>query len=165
MTTYSFTTVWYVDAPIDRVWNVIQDSKNWPSWWKHVKKVEELAPGDANGIGSMQHHEWSTALPYRLVFDIRTTKVEPPHTLEAESKGELEGTGRWSLSQEGPVTVVRYDWNVRTTKAWMNLLAPLARPLFAWNHRVVMEEGGESLARLLGARLVKPSVHTINVSA
>jgi hypothetical protein len=36
----------------------------------------------------------------------------------------------------------------------MNLLAPLARPVFAWNHDVVMRWGGEGLARLLGTRLV-----------
>ena len=41
-------------------------------------------------------------------------------------------------------------WNVRTTKPWMNLLAPLARPLFKWNHDVVMGWGAEGLARKLG---------------
>ena len=37
----------------------------------------------------------------------------------------------------------------------MNLLAPLARPIFEWNHDVVMRRGAEGLARLLGARLVR----------
>ena len=32
--------------------------------------------------------------------------------------------------------------------------APLLRPVFAWNHDIVMRQGGEGLARLLGARLV-----------
>jgi hypothetical protein len=36
----------------------------------------------------------------------------------------------------------------------MNLLAPLARPLFEHNHNVVMRWGGEGLARRLGARLL-----------
>jgi hypothetical protein len=36
----------------------------------------------------------------------------------------------------------------------MNVLAPVARPLFAWNHDHVMRSGGEGLARLLGARLL-----------
>ena len=39
----------------------------------------------------------------------------------------------------------------------MNLLAPLGRPIFAWNHDWVMKHGGEGLARLLGARLVVAS--------
>ncbi|HLE64007.1 MAG TPA: hypothetical protein VI750_12735 [Pyrinomonadaceae bacterium] len=39
-----------------------------------------------------------------------------------------------------------------TTKAWMNLLAPLARPLFSWNHDVVMGWGGEGLKKQLGLK-------------
>ena len=30
-------------------------------------------------------------------------------------------------------THVRYDWMVEVTKPWVRLIAPLARPLFAWN--------------------------------
>ena len=47
-----------------------------------------------------------------------------------------------------------YDWNVRTTKAWMNLFAPVARPIFRANHDWVMRNGGKGLAKLLGARLL-----------
>jgi hypothetical protein len=36
----------------------------------------------------------------------------------------------------------------------MNLVAPLAAPVFRWNHNVVMHQGGEGLAVLLGARLL-----------
>ena len=103
---------------------------------------------------------WKTALTYKLVFDLRTTRIEKPQVLEAASGGELSGTGRWQLTPQASVTVVRYDWKVSTTKAWMNRLAPLARPLFAWNHKVVMQEGGEALARYLGARLLQASHST-----
>jgi hypothetical protein len=43
----------------------------------------------------------------------------------------------------------RYDWNVETTKAWINYLAPIARPVFKWNHDVVMGWGAEGLAKKL----------------
>ena len=36
----------------------------------------------------------------------------------------------------------------------MNLLAPIARPIFTWNSKGVMLQAGGGLARLLGARLV-----------
>jgi len=38
-------------------------------------------------------------------------------------------------------------------KRWMNLLAPLLAPVFAWNHDQVMAEGGRGLARHLGVTL------------
>ena len=44
---------------------------------------------------------------------------------------------------------------MRTTKPWMNLVAPVARPLFAWNSKGVMLEAGAGLARFLEAPLVK----------
>jgi len=33
----------------------------------------------------------------------------------------------------------------------MNMLSPLARPLFKWNHDVVMSWGAEGLRKRLGA--------------
>src|SRR5262245_55909437 len=149
MADYSFLSIWQVDAPIERVWEVIHDSPRYPQWWKYVASVEQLSPGDSHGIGAIQRYRWTTALPYSLVFESRVTRSEPPHLLEATAVGELDGLGRWELEAEGVGTAVRYTWNVRTTKPWMNLLAPLARPAFAWNHDVIMREGGEGLARWL----------------
>jgi hypothetical protein len=93
------------------------------------------------------------------VFDTRTVKIEPPHLLEAEATGELVGTGVWQLKEEAGAGAVhvQYDWRVRTTRPWMNLLAPVMRPAFAWNHSVVMRRGGQDLARYLGARLLSAS--------
>ena len=93
-------------------------------------------------------------LPLRLTFEATTTRSLPPQDQELRAEGELAGTGRWSLDQHGEVTTVRYHWEVRTTRPWMNLLAPLARPLFAWNSRGVMLQAGEGLARFLGVPLV-----------
>ena len=36
----------------------------------------------------------------------------------------------------------------------MNVLAPVARPIFAWNHNAVMRNGGVGLANLLDAPLI-----------
>ena len=52
------------------------------------------------------------------------------------------------------MTTMRHEWQVRTTKRWMNLAAPIARPLFKWNHDMVMQRGGKGLAGLLDARLI-----------
>ena len=41
-----------------------------------------------------------------------------------------------------------YEWNVATTKAWMNLIAPIARPVFEWNHDWVMSRGAEGIAEV-----------------
>lgn len=80
---------------------------------------------------------------------METTRVEPGSIIEGRAIGELEGAGRWQLSNDGAITIVRYDWKVETTKCWMNYLAPIARPIFKWNHNVVMRWGAEELAKRL----------------
>ena len=67
--------------------------------------------------------------------------------------GELDGVGRWTLTPVDGGTLVRYDWDVRITRWWMNLAAPVARPACVWNHDAVMREATESLARRLDAEL------------
>ena len=76
-----------------------------------------------------------------------------PHLIEGSAVGALVGEGRWRLF-EGQGTAVTYEWNVATTRPWMNALAPAGRPLFAWNHDAIMREGGWGLARHLDARLL-----------
>jgi uncharacterized protein YndB with AHSA1/START domain len=157
MAEYRFLTTWCLEAPIEPVWEAIHDSERWPEWWRGVERVVELDPGDEAGIGQVGRYTWKSRLPYELSFDVTTLRKERPHLLEGEASGELAGTGTWRLSEGGGLTTVLYEWDVRTTRAWMNLLAPLARPVFAWNHDWVMKHGGEGLARLLGARLVVAS--------
>jgi hypothetical protein len=74
--------------------------------------------------------------------------------MAGHASGELEGTGTWRLFEQEGVTAVVYDWRVRSTKRWMNMLAPVARPVFEYNHDVVMRWGGEGLARRLGVELL-----------
>jgi uncharacterized membrane protein len=150
---YQFLTTWLIDAPVDRVWEILNDSAQYPAWWKGVRSVELLAPGDDAGVGQVSRFSWRSVLPYTLSFDMRVTRVEPPHLIEGEATGELEGRGVWRL-YDGSGTAVVYDWRVRTTQPWMNLLGPLARPAFAWNHDLVMRQGGFGLASRLGATLV-----------
>jgi hypothetical protein len=151
---YEFVTIWHVQAPIEAVWNEIYHSELWPTWWKGVESVVEVKKGDERGVGSIRRYTWKSKLPYRLTFEMETVRVEPPMLLEGMAVGELEGNGLWQLSREGNGTVARYDWKVETTKQWMNLLAPIARPVFNWNHDVVMNWGARGLATRLGADVV-----------
>jgi uncharacterized protein YndB with AHSA1/START domain len=151
---FQFVTIWRLDAPVGAVWAAIHDVARWPEWWRSVEGVTEIEAGSGEGVGAVQRYTWKGWLPYRLVFDIEVTRVEPLVALEGEASGDVEGTGRWRFSTDRSITVVRYDWRVRTTRAWMNLLAPLARPVFVWNHDAIMREGGLALARRLDARLL-----------
>lgn len=154
MAAYSFLTTWCVDAPIEPVWELISSSEGYPEWWKGVRSVTELEPGGENGVGTLSRFEWRSKLPYSLVFDLRVTRSERPYLLEAQASGELEGVGIWRLYSSPLGTALVYGWDVSTTRRWMNRIAPLARPAFAWNHDVVMRQGAIGLSTRLGAELI-----------
>jgi uncharacterized membrane protein len=153
---YGFLSTWCVDAPIDDVWRVISDSAGYPSWWTAVTSVERVEPGDDHGVGRVDRFAWRGQLPYTLHFDMRVTRVDPGSLIEGHATGDLEGVGVWRLFA-GPGTAVVYDWRVHTTPTWMNLVGPLARPVFTWNHNLVMRQGARGLAGALGARLIAES--------
>jgi len=157
MRDYRLVSEWRIGAPIERVWAALVRPQDWPRWWRYVEAAVPLFAGNARGIGARTSYVWSSRLPYRLAFEMRTTRAEPPLLLEAEASGDLEGRGRWLLARGAGATDVRYEWHVRTGKRWMNLLAPLLAPVFVWNHDQVMRAGGRGLAEYLGARYVSCS--------
>ena len=154
MAEYHLLTIWHIDAPLENVYGAILDSLQWPHWWKGSEKVEQKASGDVNGIDSIRRYSWRGELPYSVVFEVRATHIEALVAIEGSAKGDLEGVGRWHFSRKGQVSSVHYEWHVRSTKRWMNLVAPFVRPVFIRNHEYVMAHGGKGLARLLDSRLL-----------
>ena len=152
MAQYRFLSTWCIDAPMEAIFELLNDSVGYPRWWKGVRSVEVLEGGDELAVGERHRFEWRSVLPYSLRFDMRVTRVERPYLIEGHATGELEGVGTWRL-YEGRGVAIIYDWRVRTTKQWMNALGPLARPAFTWNHDLVMRQGGRGLAAELGATL------------
>jgi uncharacterized protein YndB with AHSA1/START domain len=141
-------------APRERVWDTLADSERWPEWWRGARRVEVLEPGAGEDrIGELARYTWRSRIPYELSFDMRVVTVEKPRFMEGHASGELAGIGRWRLFEDDGVTTVVYEWDVETTRPWMNALAPLLRPAFAWNHDWVMRQGGDGLARRLGVAL------------
>lgn len=149
MPNFSLVTDWHLEAPVERIWEALVAPEQWPRWWRFLEAVTVLENGDAAGVGALRRYTWTSRLPYRLSFEMRTTALERPAFIEGVAAGELCGTGRWRLEAIDGVCRVRYEWAVATGKAWMNVLGPVLAPLFAWNHDQVMLEGGRGLARHL----------------
>jgi uncharacterized protein YndB with AHSA1/START domain len=156
-TDFHLVTDWTLTAPPDAISEALTRPEDWPGWWRAVEKVELIEPGDANGLNAYHRFTWRTALPYRVCFAMRATRIEPMSMIEGWADGELSGVGRWTLTPYGQGTRVSYDWHVKLAHPWMRLFAPLLRSVFTWNHNKVMAWGYEGLARKLAAeRLASP---------
>jgi uncharacterized protein YndB with AHSA1/START domain len=151
---YRFLTTWLIDSPLEPVWELVYDAERWPGWWPAVESVDELDPGGEHKLGSVSRQVWKSRLPYRVRFESVTTRVVPGRLIEGQASGELRGRGRWRFFEADRVTAVLYEWEVETTRRWMNAVAPLLRPAFELNHDWAMRGGGEGLARRLGVRLL-----------
>ncbi|QNP58089.1 SRPBCC family protein [Paenacidovorax monticola] len=147
-TTYRLTTWWCFDAPLEPVWNAIADADGWPAWWPGIASVV-LAPGDPQGLGAVRRYTCRGALPLRLSFVARVTRIVPQRLIEGRACGDLVGRGRCSLACAQGRTTVHLDWQVRTASAWLNRLAPLIHPLLRWNHDRLTQAGGQGLERYL----------------
>jgi hypothetical protein len=151
---YRFLTTWLLETSRASAWEILEQPLSWPEWWRGVERVAELDGGDACRVGSRYRIAWRSRIPYELEFEFTVTRVDSPCCMEGHASGDLDGVGVWRLFEQGDVTAVVYDWDVTATKRWMKTLAPIARPVFDYNHDVVMRWGGEGLARRLGVRLL-----------
>lgn len=97
MTCYRFVTIWRLTAPVELVWQVLRNSQRWSEWWPNVASLDEIEPGDADGIGALHRIAWKTPVGNALAFNSRTTVVECPRAITGEAFGELEGKGVWTL--------------------------------------------------------------------
>ena len=119
-----------------------------------MERVDERDSGTGARVGSRYLVAWRSRIPYSLAFEFTVDRIEPPRLMAGVAQGELAGRGCWRLFEQNGVTAVVYEWEVETTTRWMNVVAPLGRPVFEYNHNVVMRSGGEGLARRLGVRLL-----------
>ena len=152
---YSFVTNWELQAPLQDVWEAIYNSLEWPQWWRGVKSVTEIKPNDASGINGTRNYKWKSFLPYELSFSMQLTEREELKRLKGIAFGELEGTGEWFFTEHEGTVHLQYHWNIITNKRWMNTFAFLLKPLFKFNHDIVMHWGAIGLAKKLGTTLLK----------
>ncbi len=154
MAEYNFLTVWKFDAPLERVYAAIHQADQYHLWWKGQSPVETIEKGDAQGVGAVTKFCTKGILPYRLVYTGTVREIIPLQKIMGTTCGQLEGTGIWLFESNSGVSTVSYRWTVKTNWRWMNWTTPLLRPLFVWNHNIVMRWGGEGLANYLGCRLL-----------
>jgi uncharacterized protein YndB with AHSA1/START domain len=139
-------------APPAAVYGAVRDVAAWPRWWRGCERVIELDRGDDEGLGAARRIEWKSRLPYRVAIEVKVTAIRRPAFIEAESGGDLAGSGRWTFSPlgtDGASTRVEYLWEVTARKAWMRALTPLLAPLFRLNHDWLMAAGAHGLAARL----------------
>jgi hypothetical protein len=151
---FEFFDEWRLAAALEVVWPVMRDIEAWPDWWPSVRSVTPVT----EGIPQTWKFRFRTRLPYDMGFAAELRGDEPQVGVEARVTGRVRGTGRCRAAVVDGGTLVRFDWWVRPEPSWMRMVAPVARPVFRWNHRALMAEGASGLARRLDTHLLADPV-------
>lgn len=154
MAAYRFLTTFCLPAPRDAVFDAITHVERWAPRWSEIVRVAVDDDGEPDGRGRTVAVTLRASLGYRLAIRLATDRIEPNHRFDVVATGDVVGRGSWRLVEEAGLTHGSYLWEVRTTKAWMNLLAPVARPIFARDHDRAMRNGIAALATHLGVEPV-----------
>lgn len=154
MARYRFVTEMRFGAPIEAVYEVIVRPEGWVGDWADAVTVERHASGDGDGVGGRFAATVRAPAGYHLSATIETVEAQRPVRLRMRASGDLEGEGVWDLRPGPDGTDVHFAWDVETTPTWMNLLTPVARPLFEWSHGVVMRHATDAAAAHLGTEVL-----------
>lgn len=143
---YRFVTEWEMVGTAREVADVLADPLELPRWWPSVYlAVEELTPGGEGGVGRHVRVLTKGWLPYTLSWSFRVVESRHPHGFTLKADGDVAGRGVWTFEERGAFVHVTYDWRIVAQKPLLRLLSPVARPVFAANHRWAMQRGEESL--------------------
>ncbi len=149
MAKYRFVDHWEIRAPIEQVYRYVSDPATYSEWWSVYSDVKIVEQGAENGVGGKARLIVRSFLGYRLKIEVETIEADPPSRLRAISRGNLEGTAQWDFEQNGDSTHATFTWLIETRHPLLNLLEPIAKPLFAFSHDYASRKGRDGLKRLL----------------
>jgi uncharacterized protein YndB with AHSA1/START domain len=148
---FRFDEKWdFPDASPEEVFDVLARGKLLPEWWKGVYlEAEELEPGTEPHVGGKVRAKARGFLPYQLNFIIEMVELERPRLVAVKVVGDFDGRWRAALSPKDGGTHVDLTWETELKRAWMKTMAPLLRPVFAWNHYWTTPRGEAGLRAYL----------------
>ena len=143
---YHFITVWRVEGSVREAADILKDAASLTRWWPSVYlDVEQIEPGDEEGVGKLVSLYTKGWLPYTLRWRFRVTESRYPYGFTLVAEGDFDGRGVWTFEQDGDRVRVTYDWKLRADKPLLKAFSFLLKPLFSANHRWAMARGEESL--------------------
>lgn len=98
-----------IDAPIDKVWNIISDLDSEPKFWKGTKEVRNISK-NGNTITR------EVTIAFKDSKCMQTVTLYPKEKIQIQfTKGVIEGTKTLTLAQEDNKTRLDVLWDMKLT--------------------------------------------------
>ena len=140
--TYHFISNWKVKGTSEEVFDLFNKPMELVYWWPAVYLEIEKEEKPGHDTYHMNTKGW---LPYAIKWKLEEDRKERPSVLAIKALGDLEGTGVWTITQNGEWVDITYDWRIKANKAIFRYLSFILRPLFSFNHKWAMRKGEKSL--------------------
>ena len=96
-----------INAPLEKVWNLVSDLDNEPKFWKGTKEIRNISK--ENNIVTRE-----VTIAFKDSKCIQTVTLYPKEKIHAEfTKGIINGTKTVSLQQEVNSTHLEAVWNIK----------------------------------------------------
>lgn len=137
--------MWRVPAPPSVVLGLLHELDAWTRWWPEIRDSRRL--DEDRALVRIR-----SVLPYDLHL-LLWRRADTPSVLEAGIEGDLRGFARFRVrpDRDGGTRLL-FEQEVEARKLLMRMLAPVARPLFRWNHAAMMRSGERGLAAFASGR-------------
>ncbi|CUR51446.1 Cyclase/dehydrase [Nitrosotalea devaniterrae] len=98
-----------INAPIDKVWNIISDLDSEPKFWRGTKEVKNISK-DGNTITR------EVTIAFKDSKCMQTVTMYPKEKIQIQfTKGVIEGTKTLSLSEQDNKTRLDVLWDMKLT--------------------------------------------------
>lgn len=140
---YAFRNEWNVRASTTTAFAVLNDIESYPRWWPEVRHVRRI--NDASAEVSIR-----SLVPYVLDVTLEKDVADAEAGLLRTSiSGDLVGWSSWTITASAGGSRLSFEQEVEVTKRLVRVLSPVARPLFRFNHTLMMRRGEHGLDRYL----------------
>jgi carbon monoxide dehydrogenase subunit G len=98
-----------INAPIDKVWDIVSDIDNEPKFWKGTKEIRNISKN-----GDIVNREITIA--FRDQKCMQEVKLQPKEKIETIfTKGIIDGTKVITLTTKDGKTLLKAKWNIKLT--------------------------------------------------
>lgn len=100
-----------INAPVDRVWDIVSDLDNEPRFWKGTKRVRNVSELDGRIVREI-------TIAFRDKRCMQEVELEPKSRIRAVfTEGIIDGTKTLTLEPDGRGTRLEVVWEVRLSGA------------------------------------------------
>src|SRR5574337_132647 len=98
-----------INAPLDKVWNIISDLDSEPRFWKGTKEIHNISK-----VGNTVNREVTIA--FKDSKCMQTVTIYPKEKIQFQfTKGVIEGTKTLTLAQKDDKTRLDVLWDMKLT--------------------------------------------------